>query len=724
MAGDRQSDVPDARRIAFRVSVALVAALSLLPVADWIPGEPGTNIPPPVWPMYALWALGLTLMGTVAWGAAKLLPGGRKAEGGTVQGRAGRRRKARAVPAAEAGGPSRWGEVLDGGWVPLLLLLVVPTLLYARVSSLVFDGRPLHVDGMTQALQGHIFAGGRLNVPVAQDPRFFSSSLVVEHAGRAFSQFPPGFALLLAAGFLLGAAWFVPPLCGGLAVYGLYRLLRAHGEGGRTAFAASTLFALGPWFALNAASWMSHVPTLAFVLLGSWAVVRAMEPERASWAHGALAGAALGFAVTIRPLEGVAFGLPATVWVAARAWRVPAVRRALAGFAGGGLLAAVLLMAYNQLQQGSPTLFGFELQWGPEHALGFHDAPWGPPHTLSRGLQLMNSYLLGLQLLYFDAPAPSALLALVALLLARRLDALDRYLLAGCTLVLAGYVAFWGDGNDLVLGPRYLLPLAPVVALWTVRFGRVLAERTGWALSRRWGALLAGLILASGWIFGTPTRWFVYSRSDPLRRVDTAVLTTPRARDAVVFVPSPWSIQVQARLRATGMSRQQAEWLYFHVGLCRLDVALAQLADRGVTTPDSIVAALRPLAADSASMVADRLAGTPGDPYTGLDRDAHAARTLCELRQSLEQAQGGYMLLPFTARMGPTWTGDGAIVAHDLQEEDRRLMAAYPDRPAYFLKAVRLRGRVREFALEPLDPDSVARVWGRFEELQKEASVF
>lgn len=722
MVGDRQSDAPGVVRIAFRVAVAAVAALSVLPVADWIPGEPGTNIPPPIWPMYLLWAAGLGIMAALAWGAARLLPGGRRTRGEGTSRRAVRRRRARGEPEGRSSSPWRWSSVLEDGWVPLLLLLLVPTLLYTRVTWLVFDGRPLHIDGMTQALQGHVFASGRLSVPVATDPRFFSSSLMVEHAGRAFSQFPPGFAALLAIGFRFGAGWMIPPLCGGLAVCGLYRLLRANGEPGRTAFFMAAVFALGPWFAINAASWMSHVPTVTFILLGSMALVRSMEPERTSWIHGALAGAALGFAVMIRPLEGVAFGLPATVWVGARAWRSPPVRRALVGFAGGGILAALLLMAYNQVQHGSPTLFGFELQWGPEHGLGFHEAPWGPPHTLSRGLQLMNGYLLGLQLLYFDAPAPSVVLAFAALLLVRRLDALDRYLLAGCSLVLLGYVSFWGEGHDL--GPRYLIPLAPVVAIWTVRFGAVLAERTGREAPRRWGPILVGLLLASGWIFGTPTRWFVYSRSDPLRRVDTGVLGTPRARDAVVFVPSPWSIQVQARLRSTGMSRQQAEWFYYHVGLCKLDVALAQLENRGVQEPDSVVAALRPLAADSASMVIDRLAGTPGDPYNGLDENADAARTLCGLRQSLERAQGGYMLLPFTARIGPTWTGDGAIVAHDLHEEDRRLLAEHPDREAYFLKAVRIRGRVREFALEPLDPDSVARVWGRFEELEREASVF
>lgn len=722
MAGDRQSVLKNVARIGFTTGVAGVAALSLLPVADWIPGEPGTNIPPPLLPMYVLWAVGLGAMATLAWGLHWLLPGrARHADAGRAAARRARRRKAR-----EEAGPAKAGwrvaGLLEGDWVPLLLLLVVPAMFYTRVSWALFDGRPLNADALTQVVQAHIFAHGSLSSPLASDPRFFSSSLLIEHAGRVFSQFPPGWALLLALGMVVGLTWLVAPMCGAVAVYGLFLLLRANGEDARTAFFSAALFAVGPWFAVNAASWMSHVPAVAFILVGSVALVRAMEAEPPSWAMGALGGAALGFATIIRPMEGVAFGVPATVWVVARAWRRPPVRRALAGFAAGGAVMAVLLMAYNQVQHGSPTMFGFELEWGPEHGLGFHEAPWGPPHTFMRGLQLMNGYLLGVQLVYFDAPAPSIVLALAALLMVRRLDALDRYLLAGCTLVMLGYLSFWGEGHGL--GPRYLLPLAPVVAVWTVRFGGILGDRTGRPSLRRWGQALVVLLLASGWIFGTPTRWFVYSRRDPLRRVDTALLTTPRARNAVVFVPSPWSIQVRTRLRATGMSRQQGEWFYYRVGLCKLDVALAQLEARQVTNPDSIVAALRPLAADSASMVIDQLAGTPGDPYTGIGPDQQAARSLCELRESLEKAQGGYLLLPFEARLGPTWTGNGAIVAHDLHEEDRRLMAAYPDRPAYFLKAVRLRGRVREFALEPLKPDSVARVWGKFERLRDEASVF
>ncbi|HSG46710.1 MAG TPA: glycosyltransferase family 39 protein [Longimicrobiales bacterium] len=703
--------------LTFRVSVVLVGVLSLLPVADWIPGDPGTEIPPPHWPVYALWIVGLAVLGALAWGLVRVLPG---VGAPTKEGRRGRRAARKKGAAQPPPGPAPETPARAPRWLPWVLV-AVPALLYAWTSWAVFDGRPLHIDAMTQALQANIYADGALSVPVADDPRFFSSALVIEHQGRAFSQFPPGWSALLAVGFLLGLPWLVAPLCGGLAVYGLYRLLREWGEDERIAVLSAGLLALSPWFVFNAASWMSHVPTLAFILLGSVALVRGMREPRA-WQWAAAAGLLLAGATHIRPLEGVAFGLPATVWMLARAVRDPGARRSLAGFALGGVMGIGLLLVYNQVMHGSPTLFGFELQWGPEHRLGFHEAPWGPPHTFLRGFQMLNGYLLALQFLFFDAPAPSLVAALGALLLVRRVDALDRYLLAGCALILFGYLAFWGEGHDL--GPRYLIPLAPVVALWSVRFGGILAERTGNPRHRRWGLGLVGLLLASGWILGTPNRWFVYSQSDPLRRLDPGVLQIPEAREALVFLSSPWSIQVQARLRATGMTRQEAQWFYYRVGLCKLDVALSQLEARGVEHPDSVVAALRPLAADSADMVLDPLSGSPGDPFTGLTRADTAAVTLCGLRQYLEENQGGYMLLPFQALVGPTWLEDGPIVAHDLHEENRRLLEVYPDRPAYALQPIRIRGGVREFTLVPLKADSVARVWGEFERLQGEAAVF
>lgn len=723
--------------VAFRGAVALLAVLSLLPWADWIPGDPGSTLPPPHGPAYLFWALGTAVLAAAALGWVKLTRGGSRGrdaapEAGGTRKEGGRRRRKGAgargagqlpadIPDAGDGtaqpSPSLW----RARWWPVVLL-AAPTLLYAVTAREVFDGRPLYVDAMTQALQAHVLAGGDLSVPVAGDPRFFSSALLVEHDGRAFSQVPPGWSALLALGFLLGAAWLVPPLCGGLAAFALHRLLREGGEDPGVALAAAALMAFSPWMAFNAASWMNHVPTLAFILLGSAALVQGMR-EPAGWRWAALAGVGLGGAAWIRPMEGAAFGLPAAAWVLARAWRSPSARGAAVGFAAGGTAVVGLLLAYNQVMHGSPLLFGFELQWGPEHRLGFHEAPWGPPHTFMRGLQLVNGYLLALHLVFFDAPAPSALAALAALLLVRRLQPLDRYLLAGGTLVLLGYLAFWGEGHDL--GPRYLIPLAPLVALWSARFGRVVAATTGSDGHRRWGNAFVFLLLTSGWLVGTPPRWFVYGQTGLAARVDAGALTSPRARDALVFVPSPWSTQVLARLRATGISRQEAEWIQHRVGLCKLDVALSRLEERGVSgRGEEVMALLRPLAADSAGMVVDRLTGSPGDPFNGLTTADTAAVSLCGLRQYLEQAQGAHTLLSFQAMVGPTWTGDGPIVAHDLHEENARLLAAHPERPAYWLKPVRLRGRVTEFALEPLRADSVERVWGEFRRLQRQARVF
>ncbi|NJD18893.1 MAG: hypothetical protein FIA95_06370 [Gemmatimonadetes bacterium] len=250
-------------RLAFRVAVLVVGALSLLPVADWIPGEPGSNLPPPHWPMYVLWVLGFGILGSVAWLIARL----------TEKGRAKSTPPPKSPDAAHHPARHHWRAT------PAILFLVA-AFVYAASSLALFDGRPLHVDALTQGFQAEIFANGRLSVPAADDPRFFSSALVIEHGGRAFSQFPPGWSALLALGFAVGLPWLVAPLCGALAVVALHRLLEERGEDTRTALFIAVVFGFSPWIVVNAASWMSHVPTLCFILVGSAAIVRGMRPRR------------------------------------------------------------------------------------------------------------------------------------------------------------------------------------------------------------------------------------------------------------------------------------------------------------------------------------------------------------------------------------------------------------------------------------------------------------
>jgi hypothetical protein len=169
------------------------------------------------------------------------------------------------------------------------------------------------------------------------------------------------------------------------------------------------------------------------------------------------------------------------------------------------------------------------------------------------------------------------------------------------------------------------------------------------------------------------------------------------------------------------MHRQEAQWFHDRIGFCRTEVALAELASRGVQDPQEIAGELLPLTADSLAMIRDLDSGIPGDPLTGMAASEEAALELCRLRQTLEETDGGYLLLPFFAALGPTWTGDGPIVARDLHEENRRLLAEYPEREAYVLRTSGSWGRIRSFQLTPLDSDSVEAVWSRFDTLRVEA---
>jgi hypothetical protein len=165
--------------------------------------------------------------------------------------------------------------------------------------------------------------------------------------------------------------------------------------------------------------------------------------------------------ISIRPMDGAAFALPAGVWLLARTVRQrTSVATLLASGVGVGLPVAAVL-AYNVTTTGQATLFGYELLWGASHGLGFHQAPWGVTHTPSRGLELINLYFLRLQTYLFETPLPSLVPVIAALSLVTRLAAFDRFLLSSSALLVLGYFAYWHDG--FFLGPRFFFLLLPAL---------------------------------------------------------------------------------------------------------------------------------------------------------------------------------------------------------------------------------------------------------------------
>jgi hypothetical protein len=752
-------------RVAFLMALVTLALLSLLPVGDWLAGGFRVALSGAHLRLYLSWARALLIVAAVGWVVMRvfsLLPEGRDGrtgkrpdtaaggEGGKWAGRGQGKGPGRGSGGAPGQGPGRpatrsvrrgtaeptrgplaGGDASGGGspavrsplrwWWPVLLLLLLPTLLYSLASRELFDSMPLHLDAMTQALQGQIFSQGRLSALAPAEPAFFSSLLMAEQGGRVFSQFTPGWAAVLAVGFLLGVPWLMGPLFTALGGYALFLLLRVEGKGDQVALLTAVVFAVAPWTVFNAGAWMNHLPTVSFILLGSAAMLRGIRKPEA-WLLPGAGAACLGVATLIRPLDGVAFGLPATVWMLARGVKDPRARKGLAAFAVGGTLTVGVLLAYNWVLHGGPLTFGYHVLWGSAHDPGFHQGPWGEPHTLERGVRFLNGYLLSLQMVFFEAPAPSLLPAFVGLLLARRLSPLDRYLLAGSLLVILGYLTYWYEGH--YLGPRFLHPLAPVVAIWTVRFGAVLALRTGRAWVGRWAHASVLALVVWGWALGVPQRWREYERTDPTRRVSVSALAAPQARDALILLPSSWESQVWSRLWATGLPRWEAAHVIERMGLCRLELAVSWLEREEVAEGSDARWRIQGLLGAEAPIIPPPPRGAPLDPFVDLGFAEGRVPPICLSRFEAEQLAGGYGLIPFYARLGPAWTGEGPILAQDLHEHNPRLLAAHPHRPVFRLAEAGRRGRVQEFRLVPLDADSAWAAWDASRELKEQAPVF
>jgi hypothetical protein len=580
----------------------------------------------------------------------------------------------------------------------ILAVALVAGVVYAIIAKSVFSGRPLLIDEIMQVFQARLLAEGRLWTPAAPNPEFFSSLHLVEQGGRVYSQFPIGGPALLALGTLVGSEWLVGPFFGAIAVFSFGFLVRRIEPRPLVALGALLLFALAPFAMFMSGSHMNHVTALCGIVIGMLFLVRATGPG-GRVRDGALCGLGLGIAATIRPTDALAFALPASLWMLHAAVRGNRLGPLLG--AGLGILGPLALLGWaNQATTGSPFLFGYTVLWGPGHGLGFHLSPWGEPHTPVRGIELINLYLLRLQTYLLEIGLPALLPAAIGFALTRVLGGFDRYLIVASGLLAGLYFAYWHDG--FYLGPRFLYPLLPLLALWTARAIPAVRDRlgAGHLLTRAFTFGLA-VALVIGLVAGIPARVGQYRSGMLSLRWDAdRAAAGSGVQDALVLVRESWGAQLVARLWALEVPRPDADQQYRATDPCRLDSALVTLEERGIRGA-SAVAHLIPLRADSARLVS--AVELTGDPSLQVQPGAHySAHCVGKLREN----QSGFTLFAplLLAR------GGGNLYARDLGARDSLLLARYPDRQVYLLKpdggAVGAEPRFHR-----LDPDSLRRVW-------------
>jgi hypothetical protein len=589
-----------------------------------------------------------------------------------------------------------------GDVVLAICLASAAFVLYAVVASAVFSRVPISVDELVQLVQAKTFATGRLWKPASTTPEFYSVLNMVDANGRYYGQFPPGGPAMLAMGVMVGAPWLVGPACGAVSVAAFWCYLRAVEPRRGVAVGALVLFALSPFAVFMSGSHMNHVPTLMWLVIAIAAMARVMSSEVPAPWFALLNGLALGCAATIRPVDAVAYALPAAVWYLANALGNRA--RWHDAFASGLGVAIPLcaMMWVNAHTTGKPLLFGYQVLWGRSHDLGFHRAPWGLAHTPARGLELVNLYFLRLQTYLFEASVPSLLPFLGALYLTRRVDRFDRYLLATAVLLLGLYFAYWHDG--FLFGPRFVFPLLPVLALWTARFPALVRERFGAGVGHRitwYGLIIAGLLAA---FVSVPARVREYARSFVPMRLDYVGAARKAGVDsALIFVRESWGTQIMARMWALGVPRSETELLYGKVDACVLDEHVAELERAGVRDTAAL-SSLMPLLSDSARTVKSPFSldvterYVPGTPYS----------PTCVARIA-EDRLGFTLLAPL---LYADWGSN--VYARDMHERNLSLIRQYPTRRIFLLRPP-TNAVGAEPQLYPLRRDSLETAWGALE---------
>ncbi len=585
-----------------------------------------------------------------------------------------------------------------------LAISAASAVLYAGIARVVFDGRPLLIDEIVQVFQAHIYASGHLTVPVSPHPEFFSMLHVVDTGSRMYSQFPPGGPAFLALGVLAGAPWLVGPIAGALSVWLFSQIIRFTDpdRSARWRLGATVLFAVAPFGAFMFGSHMNHATTLLALLVATYGLARATRAEGAGPWWGFVAGLGLGVAATIRPLDALAFALPAAVWLGARAVRD---RSALPAFLASGLGVAVpfAAMAWVNVQTtGAPFLFGYEVLWGASHGLGFHASPWGEAHTPARGVELLTLYVTRLQTYLFETPFPSLLPAVAGLALAPRgLRALDRFLLASAALLGALYFAYWHDG--FFLGPRFVFAWLPVLVLWSARAPWIVLDRVADSIRPRAAAALSGFLVTGALLAATaslPVRLAQYRSGLTSMRVDFgAAARAAGATQALVFVRESWGSQIVTRLWARGVSRSATAALYAGVDACALDRALREL-ERTDTRGAVAERSLTPLLADSAKVRSSPL--SPDSTEKVLPGATYDAPCLA----GIQADRSGYThLVPLALERT-----SGNVYVREFGARDSLMLAAYPDRPVWQLRRRGMDGDP-VFVWERLARDSALAAW-------------
>ena len=386
------------------------------------------------------------------------------------------------VPVLAARGRRRLGSALEIEFV-LPALSVGAALLSAAYVSYYLRGGPRIIDATSYYLEARAMAHGYFAFPVASPLGSFGGRFLLPGASPTLAViFPPGYAAVLAAGFLVHAPMLVGPVLAALIVlvtYALARELSGRTDVARVAAAISVLCAA---LRYHTADTMSHGLCALLLCTGTLTALRTRRWD-ALWS-----GLAMGWLIATRPVSG-AVGVVLALCLlerSARRW----------AYFGLGLVPGVaLLLCYQRSATGSffasTQLAYYALADGPPGCFRYGFGP-GIGCLYEHGeyvrARLVNGYgvrealgvsvrRLAVHSIDIANAAPLALLCPVGAWLARDRRAV-RVIFYACLGLMLAYAPFYFDGSypgggtrlfaDLLPLEHVLLALALVRLEWSV----------------------------------------------------------------------------------------------------------------------------------------------------------------------------------------------------------------------------------------------------------------
>jgi hypothetical protein len=333
-------------------------------------------------------------------------------------------------------------------------------------------GGPRSPEAAAYWLQGRALAHGELSWTVPEpSANFRARDLLFAAPDRVAGIFPPGFAVLLAPAFLMGAPMLVGPLLAAGVVVATWLLARelamAASAGpagapvgaeqemiGRVAAGLSILSAALRYHTADALPYGAAALALTVAVACALRARRTHEPRLF-----AVAGLALGFLVAAQPATAV----PAGAVIGALAWGASRRARALSWTVVAALPGVLLLLAANRAAVGHVLASPASAY---ASAFGGHDA-LAPRALAAATLRGLREHLADV-----DNLEPLALLALVPLFRgSRRGVSLVALVLAGqlAVSVLTGVTS-----GTPIAGARMLVPALPIEhALMALALARV-----------------------------------------------------------------------------------------------------------------------------------------------------------------------------------------------------------------------------------------------------------